>query len=46
LAEQLQTISVNDKRREKLEIDLEWRLTQIEIRSHAIVEQMYELMPD
>ena len=46
LADQLQTISVNDKRREKLEIDLEWRLTQIEVRSHAIVEQMYELMPD
>ena len=46
LAVQLQSMAANDKKREKLETALEWRLTQIKVRSGAIVEQVFELTPD
>ena len=46
LAVKLRSMAADDKKREKLETELEWRLTQIKIRSAAIVEQVFELMPD
>ncbi len=46
LSLELQTLPAKDKRRSQLESRLEWYLTKVGVRANAVVEQMYELMPE
>ncbi len=46
LSLELKTLPSKDKRRSQLESRLEWYLTKVGVRANAVVEQMYELMPE
>lgn len=46
LSLELKMLPAKDKRRSQLESRLEWYLTKVSVRAKAVVEQMYELMPE